>query len=109
MQLGQAEALVRSARAYLYQVARMLDGPPSEDADATAADCRLAAANATHASMQAVDIVYELAGGTSVYETSRIERCFRDAHMPTHHMIASQSHYEMVGQYLLGHGLQMRR
>jgi alkylation response protein AidB-like acyl-CoA dehydrogenase len=59
--------------------------------------------------MKAVDTVYELAGGTSVYETSRIERCFRDVHMPSHHGIASQSHYEMVGQYMLGHGLQMRR
>jgi alkylation response protein AidB-like acyl-CoA dehydrogenase len=109
MQLGQAEALLRSARAYLYEVVRGLDGPVGEDADASAADIRLASANATHAAMKAVDIVYELAGGTSVYATSRIERCFRDVHMPSHHSVASQSHFEMVGQYLLGHGLQMRR
>ena len=109
MQLGEAEALLRSARAFLYEVARELDGPVGADADATAASCRLASTNATHAAMRAVDIVYELAGGTSVYETSRLERCFRDVHMPTHHAIAAQSHYEMVGQYMLGQGLQFRR
>lgn len=109
MQLGQAEAQVRSARAYLLEAVRGLDGPAGEDADATAADIRLASTHANFAAMKAVDMVYELAGGTSVYETSRIERCFRDVHMPSHHGIASQSHYEMVGQYMLGHGLQMRR
>jgi alkylation response protein AidB-like acyl-CoA dehydrogenase len=109
MQLGEAEALLRSARAYLYDVARQLDGPLGPDADATAADCRLASTNATHSAMKAVDIVYELAGSNSLYTSSRLERCFRDVHMPSHHAIASQSHYEMVGQYMLGHGLQMRR
>ena len=109
MQLGKAEAALRSARAYLYEVVRLLDGPVPEDRDALAADVRLASINANVAAMTAVDIVYELAGGTSVYESSRIERCFRDVHMPSHHGIASQTHYEMVGQYMLGHGLEMRR
>lgn len=109
MQLGQAEALLRSARSFLYEAARELDGPLSPDAGATAANCRLAAANATQSATRAVDLVYELAGGTSVYATSRIERCFRDVHMPSHHAIASPSHFEMVGQYMLGHGLEMRR
>jgi alkylation response protein AidB-like acyl-CoA dehydrogenase len=109
MQLGQAEAMLRSARAYLYEVVRSLDAPAAADPEATSANVRLASTNATHMAMKAVDVVYELAGGTSVYTRSRIERCFRDVHMPSHHGIASQSHYEMVGQYLLGHGLEMRR
>jgi hypothetical protein len=41
--------------------------------------------------------------------SSRLERCFRDAHMVTHHMMIAPSTIEMVGQYLLGGPLQPRR
>ena len=64
--------------------------------------CRLAATNATQSSAQAVDIVYELAGGTSVYETSRLERCFRDVHVATQHMIVSPPTLQLAGRVLLG-------
>ena len=42
MQLGQAEALLRSARAYLYDVVRGLDGPAEQRCRREAADFRLA-------------------------------------------------------------------
>ena len=41
--------------------------------------------------------------------TSRLERCFRDANTLTHHILVQPINYEMVGQYHLGLGLQMRR
>jgi len=44
-----------------------------------------------------------------IYATSRLERCFRDVHVVTHHHMVSASNTEMVGQYLLGFGLQAGR
>jgi alkylation response protein AidB-like acyl-CoA dehydrogenase len=109
---GKAEALLRSARAYLYTTLDEVTsahaaGAPPTDADAAA--LRLASAHSAQCAIQAVDLVFEAAGGTSVYATSRIERCFRDAHMVTHHIMTSPDNIEMVGQYLLGGPLQPRR
>jgi alkylation response protein AidB-like acyl-CoA dehydrogenase len=56
-----------------------------------------------------VDLMFDAAGGTSVYESSRLERCFRDVHMVTHHMMASPGNIELVGQHILGGPLQPRR
>jgi hypothetical protein len=58
---------------------------------------------------EAVDLLFDAAGGSSVYSSSRLEHCFRDVHMVTHHIMVSPSNIEMVGQYLLGLGLEMRR
>ena len=43
------------------------------------------------------------------YTSSRLEQCFRDAHVVRHHGMADATHFEMVGQYFLGRGLQFRR
>ena len=37
------------------------------------------------------------------------KKAFRDVHSATKHITLSSSHFEMVGQYLLGGGLQVRR
>ena len=53
--------------------------------------------------------MYNTAGTTAIYASSRLERCFRDVHVVTHHHMVAPSNIEMVGQYLLGLGLQTRR
>ena len=53
--------------------------------------------------------MFESGGGSAIYETSRLERCFRDVHVVTHHHMVSPPSIEMVGQYLLGLGLQAGR
>jgi alkylation response protein AidB-like acyl-CoA dehydrogenase len=110
--VGRAEALLRSARAYLFETVRGVTsahqaGAPVEDDDRAA--MRLAATYAAHCAVETVDIVFDAAGGSSVYALSRLERCFRNAHMITHHMLVSPMNIEMVGQYLLGGGLHIRR
>jgi alkylation response protein AidB-like acyl-CoA dehydrogenase len=110
--VGRAEALLRSARAYLFETveeitsAHAAGAPVVEDA---AAALRLASSYCAQSAVEAVDLMFDAGGGTSVYETSRLERCFRDAHMVTHHMMVAPSSIEMVGQYLLGGPLQPRR
>ena len=87
---------------------------PEYDGDATTltergAAMRLATAQCAQNAVEAVDLVFDAAGGTSVYESSRLERCFRDVHMITHHIGASATNFEMVGQFLLGGPLEIRR
>ena len=110
--VGRAEALLRSARSYLFETVRAVTsthqaGSSVEDADRAA--MRLAATHAAHCAVEAVDIVFDAAGGSSVYTSSRLERCFRNVHVITHHMLVSPTNIEMVGQYLLGGGLHIRR
>jgi alkylation response protein AidB-like acyl-CoA dehydrogenase len=111
-QVGRAEAIVRSARAYLYstlaEISAAHQGGASIREEESAA-LRLATAHCSQSAVAAVDLMFDAAGGTSVYESSRLERCFRDVHMVTHHMMAAPANVEMVGQYLLGGPLQIRR
>jgi len=62
----------------------------------------LAGAHAVRSAVEAVDLVYGLAGSTAVYERSPIERCFRDIQTIRHHGFTCDSRLEAVGQVLLG-------
>jgi indole-3-acetate monooxygenase len=103
--LGKAEALVSSARAFLVEsLSGIWDSvaagnPPSLPQRATA---RLAAAQAASASAQAVDLLYNAAGGTAIYEHNLLERCFRDVHATTQHVGISSANFELSGRVLLG-------
>ena len=110
--VGEAEALLRSARAYTYDTVREVTArhvAGCEVTDDDRAALRLASAHSVRSVVGAVDRVFDAAGGSSVYATSRLERCFRDIHMLPHHMAVAPSNVEMVGQYLLGGPLLMRR
>lgn len=50
-----------------------------------------------------------LPGTSGIYTSSRLQRCFRDIHVANQHITVAGSNIEMVGQYLLGLGLQLRR
>ena len=69
---------------------------------ATRAGVRLAATNATLAAAQAVDRMYNAGGGTSVYATSPLQRCFRDVHVVTQHLMVAPATYELTGRLLFG-------
>jgi indole-3-acetate monooxygenase len=103
--VGKAEALLRSARAFLVESAHDIwnaveaGAMPSLPQRATA---RLAAAQAAAASAQAVDLLYNAAGGTALYEHNLLERCFRDVHATTQHMGTSSANFELSGRVLLG-------
>ncbi len=64
---------------------------------------RLAACHATTCAMQAVDLVYALGGGSSLFEGNRLERCFRDIHAAGQHIaVAPMANLEPVGRVLFG-------
>ena len=109
--LGAAEALVGSARAYLYEALRevwdrvMAGGEPSTDLRAR---LRLACTNAVTASVQAVDRVYGAAGASSIYVSSPVERLFRDVHTAAAHAFMRPSTMADGGALLLGQELGFR-
>jgi len=63
---------------------------------------RLAATCAVKHCVRAVDVAYELGGGTSIYLGSSLQRCLRDAHVVTQHMMVADASLELVGRVLLG-------
>ena len=110
--VGRAEALLRSGRSFLYETVRELPRSPNWSADVSdelSAPVRLASAHAAQSAAEVVDLMYTAGGTSSIYASSRLERCFRDVHVVTQHIGVAASNIEMVGQYLLGLGLQPRR
>jgi indole-3-acetate monooxygenase len=59
---------------------------------------RLAACEAGQFAIRAVDLVYAAAGGTSVREANRIERCWRDAHAGAQHFSVSEHSNLEIGR-----------
>jgi alkylation response protein AidB-like acyl-CoA dehydrogenase len=110
--VGRAEALLRAARAFLYETVRELPYSPTLSealSDDLRASIRLASAHAAQSAAEAVDLMFNAAGTTGIYTSSRLERCFRDVHVATQHAVVAPSNIEMVGQYFLGLSLQARR
>lgn len=109
--LAKAEAAVRSARAFLVD----------EVDDAWQTICegrevgldarvriRLAGANAAEAAAQAVNSVYTMGGGTSVFDSSQLQRCLRDVHVATQHIMVAPRLYETLGKSFFGTDVDSR-
>jgi alkylation response protein AidB-like acyl-CoA dehydrogenase len=50
----------------------------------------------------AVDLCYHAGGGTSVYETSPLQRVFRDTHVATQHGMIAPRTLEPLGRMVFG-------
>ena len=105
MQLAEAEGLLQAARAYLHQTYegmwRAGERGISFDAPARAA-ARLASVTAVKLAVRAVDLMHDAAGATAIQTDCPIERCWRDIHAITQHIILSTGRYEVIGRVMLG-------
>jgi alkylation response protein AidB-like acyl-CoA dehydrogenase len=105
IQLAQAEGLLRAARAYFYEsndeIWRKGAGASKIDSDSRAL-ARLASVTAVKLSAQAVDLIYDAAGISAIRTSCAIERCWRDIHAVTQHVILSTGRFEVIGRVLLG-------
>ncbi|MCP4225685.1 MAG: flavin-dependent monooxygenase, partial [Actinomycetia bacterium] len=103
--VAEAEAAVRSARALLREAvdeaydAAVTGEPLTVEHRAL---LRLATTNASRQSAKAVDLMYNAAGGTPVYNRSPLSRLFRDMHVATQHIMVGPPTYELIGRYYLG-------
>jgi alkylation response protein AidB-like acyl-CoA dehydrogenase len=103
--LSQAEALVRSARLFLFDTVDRLWQDVLAGREATVearSQVRLASWHAVTSAVQAVDLVYLTGGATSLYATCLIERAFRDAHAITQHIGVHPRILETAGRVLFG-------
>jgi alkylation response protein AidB-like acyl-CoA dehydrogenase len=104
-EVARAEASLRSGRAFLFEAMgetwEILNRGDSPSAEQRAL-VRLAATNAAWASVDAVDRAYNLGGGSAIYETNPLQRCFRDIHTLTQHVMVGVSSLEAAGRVLLG-------
>ncbi|HXW08708.1 MAG TPA: acyl-CoA dehydrogenase family protein [Vicinamibacterales bacterium] len=50
----------------------------------------------------AVDIAFQRAGGGALYDTSPLQRCFRDIHAAGQHIVFSHETWKRIGKSLLG-------
>lgn len=103
--LGQAEAHLRSGRAFLTETVRdvwdHVSTGGSLSLDQRAA-LRLATTHAIRLAVQVVDIVYNDAGVTAIYEPHLLQRHFQDVHVISQHLQGRLAHYELVGRHWLG-------
>ena len=103
--LAEAEAVLRSGRAFYYEMmAKTWDETRAKGRASTETrrDLRLAITHAARSSARAVDLMYNLGGGTSVYKTSALQRIFRDVHVATQHMQVATPTFETAGRHMLG-------
>ena len=102
--LARAEACVRSARAFLHETVgeiwqRVVEGDsPSVEQRAW---LRLAAADGVQRAIEAVDLMYNAAAASAIFESSPLERCFRDVHVIPAHIVVQPNVYEVVGRVFL--------
>jgi alkylation response protein AidB-like acyl-CoA dehydrogenase len=103
-ELARAEAVLRSARSWLYESVRQAWIDVVAGRHVTPRDqalLRLAATFTVERAAEAVDIAHRLAGGSAVYTHSPLERAFRDVHTATQHFSVQPTMYEPVGRALL--------
>jgi alkylation response protein AidB-like acyl-CoA dehydrogenase len=103
--LGEAEAMVNAARAYVFDAVGALwaelsaGEPPS---DAAVAQARLAIVHGMHEAVRAVDTVFHAAGTNAIYASLPLEARFRDIHVAVQHGAALPGYFESAGKVLMG-------
>jgi alkylation response protein AidB-like acyl-CoA dehydrogenase len=103
--LARAEGLLRSARAYWYQsVQEAWDNAVAGHAPTPVerAHLRIASVMAVENSAAATDLLYRLAGSSAIFQTSPLERCWRDVHTAAQHAQVQDARWETAGRVLFG-------
>ena len=109
--IGIADARLKSARTWLIHVLR-----ETQDAVKIAGELttdqrmaiRQASTYAIHQAKEVVDVAYHEAGATAIFDANPFERRFRDVNTVTQQVQGRRSHFETIGQHLLGAEASLR-
>lgn len=104
-EIAQAEAKLRSARAWVYEITEQIWDQTVAGGEVTMRDRAMLRAACAHAALESArvcDTAYTLGGGTALYEASVLQRCLRDAHAATQHVMLAPPNYEVAGRVMLG-------
>jgi alkylation response protein AidB-like acyl-CoA dehydrogenase len=102
---ARAEARLSSARDWLLHSLEDIAAAAAERGHVTLNErmrIRLASTFAIHTSLEVVDMLYQAAGATAIFNENPFERRFRDIHSVAQQLQGRQQHFETVGQHLLG-------
>ena len=105
IEIARAEGALGAARSFLYDAvddAWQTVIADRELAPRQRAMVRIAALQAVETAAQVARTASTLAGGTSLYNTSSLQRHSRDADAVTHHVIQSPQTWEEAGRVLFG-------
>ncbi|MEZ5380087.1 MAG: acyl-CoA dehydrogenase family protein [Acidimicrobiales bacterium] len=103
--LAAAEAAVRSASAFIHEVVAECWDAAEHQGEMSGEQkrlLRLAANNAAERSAHAVGLCYRAGGGSALYETSPLQRVFRDVNVATQHGMIAPRLLEPLGRMRFG-------
>lgn len=103
--LGRAEAMLRSARAFMYDTMAETWEKTKAGVPLTIEErgrILLAAAHASQVGAEITDMMFTSAGSSGVFTRSPMERLFRDSQVIRQHGFVAASRYETVAQVMLG-------
>jgi alkylation response protein AidB-like acyl-CoA dehydrogenase len=103
--VAAAESSLPAARALYYEAIEAAWEAAQEEEPVPVThrnDLRLAATHAVRTSAEVVRSLYDLGGGTAIYDDSPLQRRFRDAHTATAHFQVNAASRELPGRILLG-------
>jgi alkylation response protein AidB-like acyl-CoA dehydrogenase len=103
--IGLAEAHLRAGRALLTQTVRdtweAVSATGAITIDQRAA-MRIAATHTIRLAVEVIDILYNAAGASAIYDGHALQRAFQDIHVISQHIQSRRAHYELVGRHWLG-------
>lgn len=109
--LAQAEAKLRSARAFLLETLEEAWDTVAARGHVTMAEkvlIRLASTSAIHRAKEVVEWAYHEAGATAIFQSEPFERRMRDIHASGQQVQGRTAHLEVCGQHFLGLDPQAR-
>jgi len=105
MAVGEAQGLYQAARAVLTDTANSIwergvaRAPFDND---VLARHRLGYVTAVRLAAQSIDLLHDAAGMSAVVSDSVLDRCWRDVHTMTQHIVLSPARFEIAGRVLMG-------
>lgn len=105
IELAKAEAQLRSARAFFYEITEETYATVVATGQATdeqKALLRLACTHVAKAGAQAVNTAYSLSGTAAIYDGNPLQRQLRDSSVVTQHAFLGDGMYDGAGAVLMG-------
>lgn len=104
-EVAEAEAILRSARAFFYEAIDAAWQGAEGDQPLTVdhrRDVRHSTSHAVKSAKQVVEKMYLLGGGSSVFLSSPLQRHLRDVNVATQHMMVAPATFDLIGRMLVG-------
>jgi indole-3-acetate monooxygenase len=104
-EVAQAEVRIAAAWGHLMRSLEDITEAVKERGHITLDERMAIRLNATfciHTAMEVIDILYQAAGATAIFDENPFERPWRDVHSVSQQIQGRQAHFETVGAYLMG-------